>query len=49
MSTTTYEEELSRLRVLAREFSAAHPAVAPMLGQPSADPDVERLLEGWPF
>jgi len=49
MSTTTYEEELSRLRVLAREFSAAHPAVAPMLGQPSADPDVERLLEGVAF
>ena len=49
MSTTTYEIELSRLRVLAREFSAAHPAVAPMLGQPSADPDVERLLEGVAF
>lgn len=49
MSTTTYEQELSRLRVLAREFSAAHPAVAPMLGQTSADPDVERLLEGVAF
>ena len=49
MSTTAYEQELARLRVLAREFSVAHPAVAPMLGQPSADPDVERLLEGVAF
>lgn len=49
MSTTTYEQELAKLRVLSREFAAAHPAVAPMLGQPSADPDVERLLEGVAF
>ncbi|EQD24923.1 MAG: hypothetical protein D084_Lepto4C00312G0001, partial [Leptospirillum sp. Group IV 'UBA BS'] len=49
MSTGTYEQELSKLRVLSREFAAAHPAIAPMLGQPSADPDVERLLEGVAF
>ena len=49
MSTADYEQELSKLRKLAREFSAAHPAVAPMLGQASADPDVERLLEGVAF
>ncbi|MCL4460343.1 MAG: type VI secretion system baseplate subunit TssF [Nitrospirae bacterium] len=49
MSNTYYEQELKRLRSLAREFAAAHPAVAPMLGQESADPDVERLLEGVAF
>lgn len=49
MSTATYEQELAKLRVLSREFAAVHPAVAPMLGQPSADPDVERLLEGVAF
>ena len=49
MSTSAYEQELANLRVLAKEFASAHPAVAPMLGQPSADPDVERLLEGVAF
>jgi len=44
-----YEQELKRLRSLSREFSAAHPAIAPMLGQESTDPDVERLLEGVAF
>jgi type VI secretion system protein ImpG len=49
MSNTYYEQELDRLRTLAREFSKAHPSIAPMLGQPSSDPDVERLLEGVAF
>ncbi len=49
MSTSAYEQELANLRVLSKEFSLAHPAVAPLLGQPSADPDVERLLEGVAF
>ena len=49
MAISYYEEELTKLRVLAREFAAAHPATAPLLGQPSADPDVERLLEGVAF
>ena len=49
MSTNAYEQELANLRVLSKEFASAHPAVAPMLGQPSADPDVERLLEGVAF
>lgn len=49
MSNMFYEQELKRLRSLSREFSAAHPAIAPMLGQESADPDVERLLEGVAF
>lgn len=53
MATTTpnryYEDELVRLRELAAEFARAHPLLAPMLGAPSGDPDVERLLEGVAF
>lgn len=53
MTTTTlnryYEDELFRLRELAAEFGRAHPLLAPMLGAPSGDPDVERLLEGVAF
>lgn len=41
-----YQRELEQLRVLAAEFSRAHPAIAPLLAGPSSDPDVERLLEG---
>ncbi len=44
-----YQEELTNLRELAREFSESHPALAPYLSGPSADPDVERLLEGVAF
>ena len=41
-----YERELVRLKTYSRDFSKAYPSIAPMLGQPSSDPDVERLLEG---
>ncbi|WP_027722040.1 type VI secretion system baseplate subunit TssF [Maridesulfovibrio zosterae] len=44
-----YERELTHLRELAVEFSQTHPALAPMLTGPGADPDVERLLEGSAF
>lgn len=44
-----FQQELSYLRELGEEFSKAHPAVAPMLSGASADPDVERLLEGVAF
>jgi len=44
-----FQEELSSLRELARDFSALHPALAPYLDGPSSDPDVERLLEGVAF
>lgn len=44
-----YQRELSRLRDLAAEFSKAHPALAPLLSGQSADPDVERILEGTAF
>jgi type VI secretion system protein ImpG len=44
-----YQEELTQLRDLGKEFSKAHPALAPMLSGPTTDPDVERLLEGVAF
>ena len=44
-----YQQELQKLRDLAQEYSALNPAVAPLLSGPSADPDVERLLEGVAF
>ena len=44
-----YQQELQNLRDLAGEFSKRHPAAAPMLSNQSADPDVERLLEGVAF
>lgn len=49
MSKRYYREELAHLKELATQFAAAHPALAPMLGGASADPDVERLLEGVAF
>lgn len=44
-----YQEELANLRELGAEFARQNPAVAPMLSGASADPDVERLLEGVAF
>lgn len=44
-----YLDELAFLRELGREFAHAHPAAAPFLAEPGADPDVERLLEGVAF
>lgn len=44
-----YEEELNKLKGLAVEFAQNNPALAPMLSGASADPDVERLLEGVAF
>ena len=44
-----YQDELAYLRELGREFSQAYPALAPMLADRGADPDVERLLEGVAF
>ncbi len=44
-----YQQELAALRELGAEFSRAHPALAPMLSGPAADPDVERVLEGVAF
>jgi type VI secretion system protein ImpG len=44
-----YQEELANLRDLGAEYARENPAVAPMLSGASADPDVERLLEGVAF
>lgn len=49
MSNKYYQQELSHLRDTAQEFARAYPALAPMLGGTSQDPDVERLLEGTAF
>lgn len=46
MLDRVYLEELARLKELAGEFAEAHPALAPMLGGASADPDLERLFQG---
>jgi type VI secretion system protein ImpG len=44
-----FQDELANLRDLGEAFSKAYPAVAPMLSGTTADPDVERLLEGVAF
>ncbi len=44
-----FQDELGHLKDLAVSFSKEHPALAPMLSGPTADPDVERLLEGVAF
>ena len=44
-----YQDELTYLRELGREFAQAYPGVAPMLAERGGDPDVERLLEGVAF
>lgn len=41
--------ELDNLKEIAKDFSQANPTLAPLLSQPSADPDVERILEGVAF
>ena len=44
-----YEDELSYLRDLGKEFAHANPELAPFLAERGNDPDVERLLEGFAF
>lgn len=44
-----YQDELAWLREMGKELSAARPDLARHLGEPGADPDVERLLEGFAF
>jgi type VI secretion system protein ImpG len=46
---TYYQDELTYLRELGAEFARANPKLAPFLGREAADPDVERLLEGFSF
>lgn len=44
-----FQDELSYLRDLGKEFSNANPQLAPFLAERGSDPDVERLLEGFAF
>jgi type VI secretion system protein ImpG len=44
-----YQDELTYLRELGKEFSDANPKLAPFLAERGSDPDVERLLEGFAF
>src|SRR5882672_1756213 len=50
--TRLYQDELSHLREMGREFAREHPKIAARLdleGMEVADPYVERLLEGFAF
>ena len=49
MFSRYFQEELSYLREVGREFSRGHPQLAPLLADTTADPSVERLLEGVAF
>ncbi|HJV65158.1 MAG TPA: type VI secretion system baseplate subunit TssF [Geomonas sp.] len=49
MTNPFFQAEVDLLKNLAAEFASANPALAPLLGQPGSDPDVERLLEGVAF
>lgn len=44
-----YQDELSFLREMGKEFAKTHPALAHFLAEAGSDPDVERLLEGFAF
>ena len=44
-----YQNELNKIRKLAKEYAEHYPAIAPLLREQSTDPDVERLLEGVAF
>jgi type VI secretion system protein ImpG len=44
-----FQDELSFLREMGREFSAHHPKLSRFLSESGDDPDVERLLEGFAF
>ena len=49
MDKTYYQDELRFLREVGPEFARANPEIARYLGDPGADPDVDRLLEGVAF
>lgn len=44
-----FQQEMSHLKEIGAAFARENPAIAPMLGEPSTDPDVDRLLEGVAF
>ena len=43
-----YQQELYKIKELARDFAKHYPVLAPLLGE-RGDPDTERLLEGFAF
>lgn len=49
MFSKYYLEELAYLRDMGREYARRHPETGGMLSESGADPDVERLLEGFAF
>ncbi|RKG84539.1 type VI secretion system baseplate subunit TssF [Corallococcus terminator] len=49
MFSKYYLSELTYLREMGRAFGLANPSVAGLLVERGADPDVERLLEGFAF
>lgn len=49
MSNAYYSQYLDVLHTLGAEFARENPVLAPELGERSADPDVERVLEGVAF
>lgn len=49
MDKSYYQDELRFLREVGPDFAKTHPEIARYLGDPGADPDVERLLEGVAF
>ncbi len=46
MISDHFQRELNMFRERGKAFARLHPALAPMLAEEGADPDVERLLEG---
>ncbi len=46
---TYYQDELTWLREMGREYARLHPEAAGMLAENASDPDVERMLEGFAF
>lgn len=44
-----FQDELTALRELGKEFAHKNPRLAPFLDVEAQDPDVERLLEGFAF
>jgi len=49
MGEQLFQDELSYLRDVGREFVLQNPKLASYLGTASTDPDVERLLQGFAF
>lgn len=46
---TYYQDELTWLREMGREYARVHPEAAGMLAENASDPDVERMMEGFAF